>query len=70
MTAYEKPSFTVPLGRRDPTDCEHGFIDRRGYCCFCGADPATVKATHDTPKRVGDWVILPPRTEPSNITKP
>lgn len=45
MTQYLNPSFSVVKGSRDPEDCDHGWLDRRGRCTFCGEIP-TVKEDH------------------------
>lgn len=38
MTAYERKTFSVPVGSRDPASCAHGWLDVRGRCVLCGAD--------------------------------
>jgi len=38
VTAFERKSFSVAMGGRKPDDCQHGWINERGRCVFCGAD--------------------------------
>lgn len=33
---YTAKKFSVPAVENPPESCEHGWVDRRGRCVFCG----------------------------------
>lgn len=33
---YQQKSFTVPAVEKPPEKCEHGWLDVRSRCVFCG----------------------------------
>lgn len=45
MTQYEKPSFTVPVGKRPAAvPCTHDWLTPKGECVFCGERPPQPEA--------------------------
>lgn len=44
MTRFADKSFTVPTWH-PPTDCAHGWLDKRGACVFCGMGAPTPSET-------------------------
>lgn len=35
-TRFQEKRFTVPAVDKAPTDCQHGWLDKRGKCVLCG----------------------------------
>lgn len=38
MTHYEDKYFNVEMKGRDPKTCNHGWVNDKNICVFCGAE--------------------------------
>jgi hypothetical protein len=50
MQYLERKPFTVPVGKRKPADCAHGWADTKGRCVMCG-EPIPKEETGEMKRR-------------------